>query len=144
MCTLSKVVTLALAVAGSACASPQKAPIKSGDFGPPISVTTAPSLGSPAFGNFVRSREPQLQFCYAETRATSPGLAGSATVAVTLDAEGRVLNAGIVRHSWAGGNGDAVEQCVLARVRAWRFPAGDPEDGEDAKRAHSFAVIFTR
>ena len=145
MRTLTTVLCTALAIAGGACATPQPKPVKASEFGPALSTATAvPSQGSPAFGNFVRSREPQLQFCYAETRATSPGLAGSATVAVTLDAEGRVLNAGIVRHSWAGGNGEVVEQCVLSRVRNWRFPAGDPEDGADAKRAHSFAVIFTR
>jgi hypothetical protein len=141
MRTLSKVVTLALAVAGSACASPQKAPIKSGDFGPPISVTTAPSLGSPAFGNFVRSREPQLQFCYADTRADNPNLAGSATVAVTLAADGNVLDAGIVRRSWSGKGADVVESCVLARVKSWRFPANQLDD---KAQVLSFAVVFTR
>ena len=141
MRTLSKVVTLALAVAGSACASPQKAPIKSGDFGPPVSVTTAPSLGSPAFGNFVRSREPQLQFCYADTRAANPSLAGSATVAVTLAADGNVLDAGIVRRSWSGKGADVVESCVLARVKSWRFPANQLDD---KAQVLSFAVVFTR
>ena len=145
------VMCVALALAASACgigrgpsrpatlAAASLAPAPSASY-----VAQPASGGSVAVGTFVRGREPQLQFCYAETRATSPALAGSATVAVTLDAEGRVLNAGIVRHSWAGGNGEVVEQCVLSRVRNWRFPAGDPEDGADAKRAHSFAVIFTR
>lgn len=141
MRTLSKVVTIALALAAGACASPQKAPIKSGDFGPPLSVTTAPSLGSPAFGNFVRSREPQLQFCYADTRAANPNLAGSATVAVTLAADGNVLDAGIVRRSWSGKGADVVESCVLARVKSWRFPANQLDD---KAQVLSFAVVFTR
>ena len=141
MRTLTKLISLALAAAGSACASPRKAPIKSGEFGPPVSVTTAPSLGSPAFGNFVRSREPQLQFCYADTRAENPNLAGSATVAVTLAADGNVLDAGIIRRSWSGKGADVVESCVLARVKSWRFPANQLDD---KAQVLSFAVVFTR
>ena len=38
------------------------------------SALPAPSNGSPAFGNFVRTRSPQLQFCYEDTRAASPSL----------------------------------------------------------------------
>ena len=144
---------VALTLAASACSvgrSPARpstvaaaslapeAPLSYGAFEPA-------SGGSVAFGTFVRGREPQLQFCYGETRATSPALAGSATVAVTLDAAGRVLESAIVRRSWSGGKGgDAVEQCVLSKVRAWKFPAADPEDPPDERRSHSFAVIFTR
>ncbi|HKG91070.1 MAG TPA: AgmX/PglI C-terminal domain-containing protein [Gemmatimonadaceae bacterium] len=140
---------LTLALAGSGCASGGPArssmPMAAATLAPSVSATAQPaSGGSLAVGTFVRGREPQLQFCYAETRAASPTLAGSATVAVTLAADGRVLKADIVRRSWSGGDsGHVVEQCMLSRVRAWKFPAGDPEDG-DLQRAHSFAVIFTR
>jgi TonB family protein len=140
--TLTNLICLALAVAAGACATRQPAPVKSGDFGPPLSTSTATaSLGSPAFGNFVRSREPQLQFCYADTRAQNPNLAGSATVAVTLAADGNVLDAGIVRRSWSGKGADVVESCVLARVKSWRFPANQLDD---QKQVLSFAVVFTR
>ena len=99
------------------------------------------SRGSAKFGRFVREREPQLQFCYREARATSPGLIGSATVAVTLANDGRVLAADVVRRSWSGGDGSAdVERCVLERVRGWRFPA---LDSKDERQVHSFAVIFS-
>ena len=50
------------------------------------SSAAAPSHGSPAFGNFVRSRSPQLQFCYEDTRASTPYLAGSATIADSVHA----------------------------------------------------------
>jgi TonB family protein len=141
MRTLTTLMCTALALAASACAARQPAPIKSSEFGPPVSTGAVVSLGSPAFGNFVRSREPQLQFCYADTRAQSPELAGSATVAVTLAADGNVLDAGIIRRSWSGKGADVVESCVLARVKSWRFPANQLDD---QKQVLSFAVVFTR
>ena len=99
------------------------------------------SRGSAAFGRYVRAHEPQLQFCYSEARASSPNLAGSATVSLTLATNGSVQNAEIVRRAWSGGKGsDVVERCVLSTVRAWNFPALDPKD----EHVHSFAVIFTR
>ena len=99
----------------------------------------AASHGSQAFGRFVRSREPQLQFCYREALSASPDLAGSATIAVLLSDEGLVKDAGIVRRAWSGKGSEVVERCVLTTVRAWGFPPVDPKD----PHVHSFSVIFT-
>jgi hypothetical protein len=101
----------------------------------------SPSRGSPSFGNFVRTREPQLQFCYQEARASSPQLTGSATVAVTLADDGGVVDARIVRHSWSNGarGSDVVERCMLEKVRSWRFPSIGSRD----EHVHSFSVIFS-
>jgi hypothetical protein len=142
MRTLTTVLCTALAIAGGACATPQPKPVKASEFGPALSTATAvPSQGSPAFGNFVRSREPQLQFCYADTRAQNPNLAGSATVAVTLAADGNVIDAGIIRRTWSGKGAENVESCLLARVKSWKFPANQLDD---AQQVLSFAVVFTR
>lgn len=100
----------------------------------------AASHGSQAFGRFVRSREPQLQFCYREALTKSPDLAGSATIAVALSDEGVVKDADIVRRAWSGKGSEVVEQCVLSTVRAWGFPPVDPKD----PHVHSFSVIFTK
>lgn len=99
------------------------------------------SSGAMAVGDFVRSRSSQLQFCYEETRAKTPKLAGSATVAVLLAANGGVSDAAIVRKTWTGKGAEGLESCMLARVRTWKFPPS--EDGND-KRVHSFSAIFTR
>ena len=143
MRTLTTLLCSTLLLTAGACASrPKKEPIKASEFGPAITTApAAPSQGSPAFGNFVRSREPQLQFCYADTRAKNPELAGSATVAVTLSADGNVLDAGIVRRSWSGKGAEVVESCLLARVKSWRFPANQLDDQQQVL---SFAVVFTR
>ena len=132
-----------LALMLGACVSPKAAKL---DTAPVTAATPskasapAPSHGSPAFGNFVRARSPQLQFCYEDTRASSPYLAGSATIAVTMGPNGDVLNADIIRRTWSGKGSDVVEACVLARVRSWRFPAIQTNE----VLTHSFAVIFTR
>ena len=135
---------LALGVAGCVTPPPAQLTVAPATFAPTATTATpstpAPSHGSPAFGNFVRSRSPQLQFCYEDTRAASPSLAGSATVAVTLGSAGNVLNADIIRRSWSGTGSEAVESCVLSRVRGWTFPATNADEA----LTHSFAVIFTR
>ena len=107
----------------------------------PATSSDGASRGSAAFGRYVRAHEPQLQFCYSEARVSSPNLAGSATVSLTLAADGSVQNAAIVRRAWSGGRGsDVVERCVLSTVRAWTFPPIDSKD----EHVHSFAVIFTK
>src|SRR5919204_3234769 len=63
------------------------------------------SRGGAAFGDFVRSREPQLQFCYQAARAHNPALAGSATVAVSFSEAGDVTGVAITRRAWSGGSG---------------------------------------
>jgi TonB family protein len=143
MRTLTTLLCSTLVLAGAACASRQpKTVTKAEQFGPALTTAAAaPSQGSPAFGNFVRSREPQLQFCYADTRSKNPELAGSATVAVTLAADGNVIDAGIVRRSWSGKGAEDVESCLLARVKSWRFPANQLDD---QRQVLSFAVVFTR
>jgi len=116
-----------------AAASPSRA-------APSEAVAARSSHGSPKFGDFVRAREPQLQFCYAEARKKHPELTGSATVAVTLVDAGGVASATVVRRSWAGKGGNDVERCVLAKVQAWQFPPVDPQD----PHVHSFAMIFSK
>ena len=106
---------------------------------PEETATGRSSRGSPQFGNFVRARQPQLQFCYTEARRKHPKLVGSATVAVALGNDGAVANAGVVRRSWSGKGGKDVERCMIDKVRAWRFPPVAPQD----PHVHSFAVIFS-
>ena len=142
MRTLTTLMCTALVFAGSGCAArPVNPPVSA--YGSATPAAAIPTPGSPAVGNFVRSQGPQLQFCYEDTRTASPDLAGSATVAVTLAADGNVVNAGIIRRSWSaqGKGSDVVESCVLARVKRWKFP---PNQLDGADQIVSFAVVFTR
>jgi hypothetical protein len=137
---LATVARVALALVGGACATGAKrSPDVDGGAHYAARSTGRSSSGSAQFGNFVRARQPQLQFCYTEARRKHPKLAGSATVAVTLGDDGAVANAGIVRRSWSGKGGKDVEHCMIAKVRAWRFPPVEPDD----PHVNSFAVIFS-
>lgn len=155
MWRLANVAFVALAVAVSGCTTgaghfrrsappgdASSAALRSAE--PRYAATDRPSdrssRGSPRFGDFVRAREPQLQFCYGEARRKHPNLTGSATVTVTLGDDGGVASTAIVRRSWAGKGGNDVERCLLSTVRGWRFPPVDPQDAH----VHSFAVIFSR
>ena len=141
--------TLALTTAG--CAGGQARPAANAAILAPAVAPSAPATrttsgsrasgGTATFGDYVRARQPQLQFCYEETRAKHPKLAGSATVAVSLAADGSVRTADIVRKSWSGKGFKDVESCVLTKVRGWRFPAAE---SPDEVRAQSFVVVFNR
>jgi hypothetical protein len=143
MRTLTTVMCTALVIVGGACASRAASPPGSSTYSSASAAAAIATPGSPAFGNFVRSQGPQLQFCYEDTRTSSPDLAGSATVAVTLGPNGNVVDAGIIRRSWSaqGKASDVVESCVLSRVKSWRFP---PNQLDAAEQVLSFAVVFTR
>lgn len=141
--------TLALTTAG--CAGGQAPAANAAVLAPAVAPSAAPAArttsgsrasgGTATFGDYVRARQPQLQFCYEETRAKHPKLAGSATVAVSLAADGSVRTADIVRKSWSGKGFKDVEGCVLSKVRNWRFPVAE---SPDEVRAQSFVVVFNR
>ena len=141
MRSFTNLVSLTLVFVVAACSSHRGTPASLAAQSIDKDAPPPPSRASPAFGNFVRTREPQLQFCYQDTRAASPALAGSATVAVTLTPDGSVLAADVIRRSWSGKGSELVENCMLSRVRSWKFPAND---NEVEKQTVSFAVIFSR
>ena len=98
------------------------------------------SSGVTPIGDFVRTRGAQLQFCYQETRASSPTLAGAVTIGVLLAPDGSVTRADVLRRSWEGRGAMEVESCALSKVRSWKFPPSDVA----ATRPYSFSAVFTR
>jgi hypothetical protein len=102
-------------------------------------------LGGPGrdvgdLGTTVRSREPQLRYCYVEYGLkTDPGLAGSVTLALTLNAGGNVTNANLTRRTWSGESATSTEGCILEKARAWRFAASPSGAG-----TFEFSFNFTK
>lgn len=135
---IATVLCATLTVVASGCVV--RPPVATSSAAQMVPASFASSRGSMAFGNYVRAREPQLQFCYQETRAAKPNLVGSATVAVSLAADGSVVAANILRSSWSERGSEMVEDCMLSRVRGWKFPTSDPAE----EHLHSFAVVFSR
>lgn len=68
---------------------------------------------------YVRQKTEQIAHCYERELVVNPGLAGTATTAFTIDANGRVIEAR------ARGFGvPAVEQCLEDVIRTIQFPKG--------------------
>ncbi|HET7457142.1 MAG TPA: AgmX/PglI C-terminal domain-containing protein [Gemmatimonadaceae bacterium] len=91
-----------------------------------------------SLGNFVRSRESQLRFCYNEYGLkVNPSLAGSITTAITLTGSGSVTGVDVSSRSWSGAGSSEAESCIRNKIRGWRFPSGN-------EGTYGFSFNFTR
>ena len=91
-------------------------------------------------GQFVRSRESQLRFCYQEYGLKSnPSLAGTVTVAISLTGSGDVTGVNITNRTWSGPGASEAESCIRNKIESWRFPSSDAGGG-----TYSFPFNFTR
>jgi hypothetical protein len=91
-------------------------------------------------GQFVRSRESQLRFCYQEYGLKSnPSLAGTVTVAISLTGSGDVTGVNITNRTWSGAGASEAESCIKSKIESWRFPSSDAGGG-----TYSFPFNFTR
>ena len=91
-------------------------------------------------GNFVRSRQNQLRFCYQEYGLkVNPGLAGTINVSITLTGSGNVTGTEVTNRTWSGGGAAEAESCILQKIRTWRFPSSASGGG-----TYAFPFNFTR
>jgi hypothetical protein len=91
-------------------------------------------------GQFVRSRESQLRFCYQEYGLKSnPSLAGTVTVAISLTGSGDVTGVNVTNRTWSGPGASEAESCIRNKIESWRFPSSDAGGG-----TYSFPFNFTR
>lgn len=108
-------------------------------------VVDAPALGGPGrnmddLGTYVRSREPQLRFCYNEHGLkTNPSLAGTVAVNITIAGSGAVNGVNVTGGSLAGSGASAVHNCIRQRIQGWRFPSSSVGAG-----TYHFSFSFTR
>ena len=92
-------------------------------------------------GTFVRGRQAQLQYCYRDVGLPiNANLAGSLSVAITIDASGAVSDAKVATRSWSGAAVAETEACVLQRVRGWEFPPSAKSGAE----TYAFSFLFSR
>ena len=93
-----------------------------GEVAAPAPVVAAPL---DEIDHFVRDRAAMLRACYEESGLkANPELAGRLTLEVTLEASGRVAAATATERAWTGGEGgEAVERCLVEKVKGWTFPA---------------------
>lgn len=109
----------------------------------PIKVETcvACALTPPGYDRelvlkIVKRHQNQIRFCYETELSKDPSLEGKVTVAWTIDGTGSVSVAQIAE---SGLKNDAVERCIVDRVRSWRFP--EPAGGGEV--AITFPWVFS-
>lgn len=68
----------------------------------------------------VRRYAPGIQFCYDNELKRNPSLRGKIVLGLVVAASGEVTDVQIVEDTLAA---STMRECVLAQVRAWRFPA---------------------
>ncbi|MEE8408341.1 MAG: AgmX/PglI C-terminal domain-containing protein [Myxococcota bacterium] len=102
-------------------------------------ATAAPevdgALDTAAIARVVRQRKRSLQDCYERELKRDPTLSGRIEIEFTIDESGRVVEARVSANRM-GSNG--VGDCIVARIRRWRFPK---PDGGDV--TVNFPFIFT-
>lgn len=79
-------------------------------------------LDADNLNSVLRRRQRDIERCYERALAQDPSLSGRLTIQFTVGADGAVSDARLVDN----GLNDSVGNCVLGRVRRWRF---DPPSG---------------
>ncbi|MBS2029226.1 MAG: TonB family protein [Deltaproteobacteria bacterium] len=72
----------------------------------------------------IKRHQSEILFCYNSQLQKSPGLAGKVAVNFTIDGSGVISEAAVAQTSLEN---EAVERCVIDRIRRWRFP--EPKGG---------------
>ena len=68
----------------------------------------------------VQRHAAAVRFCYNRLLARRPGASGQLVVRLTVDQDGAVSEASLVRSSF---NDTELEGCVMGQVHEWRFSA---------------------
>jgi len=83
------------------------------------SVVWTASVGRDLIRGVVNRNKPDVRRCFRDGMATNPGLAGEVEVAFTIQSDGAVAYASVAHSTLADA---AVEACVTATVKRWKFP----------------------
>lgn len=83
------------------------------------SVVWTASVGRDLIRGVVNRHKPEVRQCFREGLMRDPGLRGEVEVAFTIQGDGSVAYPTIARSTV---NDGAVDACVTAAVKRWRFP----------------------
>jgi hypothetical protein len=93
-------------------------------------------LDKEVVGKVIRQQLAQIKFCYERELVKNPNLYGKLTVQFMIGGAGTVETTSIVDNEM---NNQAVEECVLRRVKTWVFP--QPRGGGQVLVKYPF--VFT-
>ncbi len=95
-------------------------------------------LDKDLIGDVIRRNAGQIRFCYEQGLQGDPALNGRIAVDFTIGGNGQVKIAGIENTTL---NSKLVEECILLRLRSWKFPL--PAGGTDVKVSYPFVLRRT-
>src|SRR5262249_10246024 len=81
-------------------------------------------LSKEGIPKIIRSHQSEIKYCYEVELQKNPSLFGKVAVLFIIDAAGSVSEANVSESSLDNSN---AEQCMLSRIRRWKFP--EPEGG---------------
>ena len=97
--------------------------------------TFSGSIDREAIRRVIRENQRQIQACYEKTLNKNPNLYGKVILEWVIVANGRVSSA---RVSSSTLKNSEVEQCILSRLRTWKFPEPPP----DQEAVVSYPFLF--
>jgi TonB family protein len=80
-----------------------------------------------AISKVINSHNDAIEACYKAEQRLNPNLQGDVTIEFTISYNGRVVNPRIQNSTLRNRN---VEQCILKKLRLWRFSPIDRNEGD--------------
>ncbi|MBI5939167.1 MAG: energy transducer TonB, partial [Caulobacterales bacterium] len=90
----------------------------------PGKTTVTGSCERSIIGKVISRHANEIRYCYEVELTKEPNLAGKIGVTFTIDPTGAISDANIAQTTL---NNNNVEQCLLTRIRRWKFP--EPKGG---------------
>jgi len=90
----------------------------------PGKTTVVGGLSKDVIAKVIKRHENEIKYCYEAELQKTPDLSGKVAVAWTIDGSGAVADASVSESTL---NNGTAEQCILTRIRRWKFP--EPEGG---------------
>jgi TonB family protein len=82
-------------------------------------LETEPGISKEPIAKVIRRHFSEIKFCYERMLQQKPELEGKVVLNFTFDGTGSVVDAAVSESTLEEPN---VEECMLARVRRWKFP----------------------
>jgi len=90
----------------------------------PGKTTVIGGLDKDVIAKVIKRHQHEIKYCYETELNKNPSLAGKVAVAFTIDPAGAVADASVTETTL---NNSTAENCMLARIRRWKFP--EPKGG---------------
>ena len=85
----------------------------------------------------IKANQAQIRYCYEKALTDKVDLAGKVVVRFTITGQGAVGKVGIIESKV---DDAALERCIVAKIKSWKFPA--PKDGGEVTVTYPF--LFQR